>query len=135
MMPGVPLVVEMSDSDEGPPPDLQELVRKAGERRVTELGEVYAKNPAHEDIGTSPQNGQVGIPTLFPLGGDYSLEAVTSIAMTREKATAVRGIGTGFPTPAPPTPTTPQMNVPHLVGSGTQRSLPPRSYEQSARHR
>jgi hypothetical protein len=31
-----------------PPPDLQELVRRAGERRAAQLGEVYdIKNPAH----------------------------------------------------------------------------------------
>jgi hypothetical protein len=31
-----------------PPPDLQELVRKAGQRRAAQLGEPYdIKNPAH----------------------------------------------------------------------------------------
>ena len=79
------------------------------------------------------------MPTLFPLGGDYALEAVTSTAMTREQPAGgpwyQMYCRTGFPTPAPPTPTTPQMNVPHRIGSGTQRSLSPRSCEQSARHR
>ena len=75
---------------------------------------------------------------LFPLGGDYTLEGRDE---HRHKGTARSGpwyqmyCRTGFPTPAPPTPTTPQMNVPHRIGSGTQRSLSPRSCEQSARHR